>query len=216
MAVNESRPSRGFWVTLNKVAESPRRADEGLFSSIGEEAARAFAFHNLPTFVELSARLKKIKDLPTSRIPADTKDRFLAMYNTVRRGTTEVRSLHGSFNPVQEGIDAGSDEFRTGTCSRVIDIFDPAIENILRTGRVQGFDQFPKLSAQLMARWDQVNLKRTSTYLTWLVERSDNPKIVSQAQGVLDIATPVLRRMDQTFGPIQQVCSSFERKQQSS
>lgn len=213
--LNESeRSRRRFWNSLDKAVDSPRRINEEWFSTIGEEASRAFAVHEIEILVDLTARLKIIKDIPTARIPSDTKDRVLAMYRTVRRGVIEVRSLHRGFNPVQEGMNAGNEEIRASTCNRVIDVFHPAIESMLTTGRLKGFDQFPELAARLMATSDQVNLQRATSYLNRLVANSDNPKIVQEAKGVLDITTPSLRRMESAFGPVQRICRSFERRQQ--
>jgi len=214
MALNESRPARGLLATLNKVAESQRRTDEELFSRIGESAARALALHDTGSLSELTAVLKRIKDIPTARLPAESKDRFYAMYLTARRGVAEVESVHRRFNPVQEGMNVGNTELRASTCNRVIDVFHPAVEQMLTTGSVKGFNQLPELAARLMATSDQVNLQHASHYLTRLVQSSDNPKIVQQAQGVLDIVTPSLRRMTTAFSPVQTVCRAFERRQQ--
>lgn len=215
MAMGENgRPSRGFWATLNRTAESPRRADEEWFSTVGEIAASSFVSHDLSTLISLTAKLKKIIDLPSSRVSADIKDRMYGMYLVVKRGATEVRNLHSGFNPVQEGLNAGSDELRVGKCRVERDVFDATVDDILTTGRVGRFRKMPELAARAMATTNPDSLQNAANYLQWLVHDSENLKIRQQANGVLDIVKPSLRIMNGPVAQAQRVCSSYERRRQ--
>ncbi len=204
MAVNESRPSQGFWANLDKAVTS-RRVDERQIRRVSDIVVSTLINRDLPNltiiFDDLLGRINHTtpSDKPLSE---PRKERLAGSFLVVVAGAGLLVQMQEK--PQEVYVNAVSKEDRRFSIdareeSRIEERgeFEGLVDKMIRTGNIEGFHQISRFVAQDIILADRESLAEKYESLVFLECSSQRrPHIRNFTLGVLDIVRPALQHMN--------------------
>lgn len=202
MAVNESRPSDGFWAQVNKI-DASRRVDRRHISLLGDATATSLLAHDIPKLAILfdNAQRKLLHpdasfDAPMSQ---PTKERLTGSHMVLISGTGIILAMQDvpqdvRTDPFLEGLSLQSEK-SPGTQMEERSVFAEVVYQILTTEKMDTFHRLPHLVAEAIVTADSEALSSMHDELVWLECATRKPQIRRFTTGVLDVARPALDKM---------------------